>query len=125
MEELNRFQKLVAEAKRHITEISPVEARKQIEFGGALLIDVRDDEDWREGHAERATHLSRGLIELEIEEQVPDLTRPIICYCGGGSRSALVAESLQKMGYENVRSIAGGMRAWKEQGLPTSQPPTA
>jgi rhodanese-related sulfurtransferase len=124
MEEPNRFQKLVAEAKRHITEISPADARKQVE-SGALLIDVRDDEDWREGHAERATHLSRGLIELEIEEQVSDLTKPIICYCGGGSRSALVAESLQKMGYKNVRSIAGGMRAWKEQGLPTSQPPTA
>jgi rhodanese-related sulfurtransferase len=125
MEEPNRFQKLVAEAKRHITEISPADARKQVESGGALLIDVREDEDWREGHAERATHLNRGNIELEIEEQVPDLTRPIICYCGGGSRSALVAESLQKMGYKNVRSIAGGMRAWKEQGLPTSQPPTA
>ncbi|MEY2561679.1 MAG: hypothetical protein QOG51_2094 [Verrucomicrobiota bacterium] len=125
MEEPNRFQKLVAEAKKQITEISPAEARKQIESGDALLIDVREDDDWREGHAERATHLSRGVIELEIEEQVPDLTKPIICYCGGGSRSALVAESLQKMGYKNVRSMAGGMRAWMEQGLPTSQPPTA
>jgi rhodanese-related sulfurtransferase len=125
MEEPNRFQKLVAEAKKQITEISPVETRKQVESGSALLIDVREDDDWREEHAERATHLSRGVIELEIEEQVPDLTKPIICYCGGGSRSALVAESLQKMGYKNVRSMAGGMRAWKEQGLPTSQPPTA
>jgi rhodanese-related sulfurtransferase len=125
MEQPNRFQKLVAEAKKQITEISPAEAQKQVESGGALLIDVREEEDWRESHAERATHLSRGVIELEIEEQVPDLAKPIICYCGGGSRSALVAESLQKMGYKNVRSLAGGMRAWKEQGLPISQPPTA
>ena len=61
------------------------------------------------------------MIELEIEEEITDLKQPIICYCGGGSRSALVAESLQKMGYENVRSIAGGLRAWKEAGLPTSR----
>lgn len=119
MEQPNRFQQLVAEAKRHITEISPDEARKQVESGDALLIDVREDDDWRAGHAEQATHLSRGVIELEIEEQVPDLTKPIICYCGGGSRSALVAESLQKMGYKNVRSMAGGFRAWQEAGLPT------
>ena len=121
MEQPNRFQKLVAEAKKQITEISPAEAQKQVESGEALLIDVREEDDWREGHAERAMHLSRGEIELEIEEQVLDLTKPIICYCGGGSRSALVAESLQKMGYKNVRSMAGGMRAWKEAGLPTAR----
>jgi rhodanese-related sulfurtransferase len=121
----NRFQKLVAEAKQHITEISPEDARRETESGDAALIDVREECDWRAGHARGATHLSRGVIELEIEEQVPDLKKPIICYCGGGSRSALVAESLQKMGYENVRSLAGGMRAWKEAGLPTAQPPTA
>jgi rhodanese-related sulfurtransferase len=118
MAEPNRFQKLVAQAKQQITEISPDDARGQVNGGGAILIDVREEDDWREGHAEGATHLSRGMIELEIEEQIPDLTKPIICYCGGGSRSALVAESLQKMGYENVRSIAGGLRAWKEAGLP-------
>jgi len=125
MEQRNRFQKLVAQAKQHITEISPDGARAETESGEAVLIDVREESDWREGHARGATHLSRGVIELEIEEQVPDLTKPIICYCGGGSRSALVAESLQKMGYQNVRSLAGGMRAWKEANLPTTQPPTA
>ena len=124
---MNRFQKLVADAKKNITEISPDEARQQTERGDAVLIDVREDEDWREDHAKGAKHLTRGTIELEIEEQVPDLKTPIICYCGGGSRSSLVAESLQKMGYENVRSIAGGFRAWKEAGLPSAenQPPTA
>jgi rhodanese-related sulfurtransferase len=118
MEQPNRFQKLVAEAKKQISEISPAEARRQVDGGEAVLIDVREEGDWGQGHAEGAKHLSRGVIELEIEEQIPDPRTPIICYCGGGSRSALVAESLQKMGYENVRSMAGGLRAWKEEGLP-------
>jgi rhodanese-related sulfurtransferase len=119
MEQPNRFQKLVAEAKKHITEISPADARQQTERGEAVLIDVREESDWSEGHAKGARHLGRGVIELEIEEEISDLKKPVICYCGGGSRSALVAESLQKMGYENVRSMAGGLRAWKEAGLPT------
>jgi rhodanese-related sulfurtransferase len=123
MEQPNRFQKLVAQAKQHITEISASDAQKQTESGEAVLVDVRDESEWREGHAEGATHLNRGVIELEIEEQIPDLKKPIICYCGGGSRSALVAESLQKMGYENVRSLAGGMGAWKEAALPMAQEP--
>ena len=117
---MNRFQKLVAGAKQNVREISPSDAQAQTESGGAVLIDVREDEDWREDHAKGAKHLARGSIELEIEEQVPDVKTPIICYCGGGSRSALVAESLQKMGYENVRSIAGGFRAWKQAGLPSA-----
>lgn len=121
MSQRNRFQRLVAEAKKQITEISPGDAQKQTELGDAVLIDVREDDDWREDHAKGAKHLNRGVIELEIEEQVPDLKTPIICYCGGGSRSALVAESLQKMGYENVRSLAGGFRAWKEAGLASAK----
>ena len=121
MEQPNRFQKLVAQAKQHITEISAAEARKQVEGGEAVLIDVREESDWHEGHAKGAKHLARGVIELDIEEQIPDLKKPIICYCGGGSRSALVAESLQKMGYENVRSMAGGLRAWKEEALSTER----
>lgn len=120
MSQPNRFQQLVADAKKHITEISAQEARAQIANGAAVLIDVREESDWKEGHAEGAKHLSRGVIELEIEDELPDPTQPIICYCGGGSRSALVAESLQKMGYTNVRSLAGGMRAWQEAGLPTA-----
>ena len=120
MEQPSRFQKLVAAAKRNITEISVADAKKQAEAGAAILIDVREEEDWKEDHAHGAKHLSRGVIELEIEDEIPDPTKPIICYCGGGSRSALVAESLQKMGYENVRSLAGGFRAWKEAGLPSA-----
>jgi phage shock protein E len=126
MEQPNRFQKLVAAAKQNITEISPADAKRQAEAGEAVLIDVREEDDWKEDHAEGAKHLSRGVIEMEIEDAVPDPKKPIICYCGGGSRSALVAESLQKMGYENVRSLAGGFRAWKDAGPPLHlYPPTA
>ncbi len=121
MDQLNRFQKLVSDAKQRITEISPDEARKQVANGEAVLIDVREEDEWKQAHAANARHLSRGLVELEIEEQIPDVNQRIICYCGGGSRSALVAENLQKMGYRNVRSLAGGMRAWNEAGLPTSR----
>jgi len=121
MEQPNRFQKLVAEAKKQIKEISPNDARHEVGSGAASLIDVRSDEDWRAGHARGAKHLNRDEIELEIEEQVPDLDRRIICYCGGGSRSTLVAESLQKMGYRNVRSMTGGFHEWKAAGLPTAE----
>lgn len=117
MSQPNRFQKLVADAKTRIKEITPDEAQRAL-GDGAMLIDVREDEDWRGGHAEGAVHLSKGVIELDIEEQAPDLNTPIICYCGGGSRSALAADNLQKMGYTNVRSLAGGLRAWKDAGLP-------
>ena len=120
MEEPNRFQKLVVEAKRNIKEISPNDAVHEVGCGAAILIDVRSDEDWKAGHARGARHLNRGEVEVEIEEQVPDVNQRIICYCGGGSRSALVAESLQKMGYKNVRSMAGGFREWKTGGLPTT-----
>ncbi len=120
MAEANRFQKLVAEAKKNVAEISPEDARHEVGCGAAVLIDVRPSEEWQSGHASGARHLDRGEIELEIEEAVPDLDQRIICYCGGGGRSALTAESLQKMGYRNVRSMAGGLRAWRDRGLPTA-----
>jgi phage shock protein E len=119
MEHPSRFHQLVAEAKRKITEISPEDAMREADSGEATLVDVRSADDWDTEHAHGAKHLERGEIELEIEEEVPDLDQRIICYCGGGSRSALVAESLQKMGYRNVRSMNGGFRAWKAAGLPT------
>ena len=113
----NRFQKLVQDTKTRITEISAKDAASEVQRG-AMLIDVREKEDWDAAHIPGAVHLSRGVIELEVEEKAPALDTPIICHCGGGSRSALVAESLQKMGYTNVKSLAGGLKAWKNAGLP-------
>ena len=117
MSTTNRFQKLVQDVKTRITEISAADAAREVAHG-AMLIDVRELEDWQEGHAPAAVHMNRGTIELDIEEKAPALDTPIICHCGGGSLSALVADSLQKMGYTNVKSLAGGFKAWKEAGLP-------
>ena len=116
-----RFEKLVANAKRNITEISPEDAASKLKSGDAVIVDVREKDEWDEEHVAGATHLIRGTIELEVEEKFPDLNTTIICHCGGGGRSALAAESLQKMGYKNVRSLAGGFQAWKAAGLPTSK----
>jgi rhodanese-related sulfurtransferase len=113
-----RFKQLVDDAKTRICEISPAEAKQQ-QNSGALLIDVREKDDYFQERAQGATHASRGVLELKIEELAPDPATPIICYCGGGSRSALAADNLQKMGYTNVASLTGGFKAWREQGLPT------
>jgi rhodanese-related sulfurtransferase len=119
MAENTGFEKLVAEAKKHITEISPHDAAAKSKSGQAIIVDVREKDEWDEEHIRDAIHMSRGTIELDIEEKVPDSNAMIICHCGGGGRSALAAESLQKMGYKNVRSMAGGFKAWKAAGLPT------
>ena len=116
-----RFEKLVADAKKNIREISPADTTAKMKSGEAVIVDVREKEEWDEEHIPDATHLSRGTIELEIEEKFPDREAMIICHCGGGGRSALAAESLQKMGYKNVRSMAGGFKAWKAAGLPTTK----
>ena len=121
MAEHTRFEKLVADAKKHVTEISPQEAAAKSQSGEAVIVDVREKDEWDEEHIPDATHLSRGTIELDIEGKVPDLNALIIFHCGGGGRSALAADSLQKMGYKNVRSMAGGFKAWKAAGLPTTK----
>ncbi|MEY2487144.1 MAG: hypothetical protein QOH39_2792 [Verrucomicrobiota bacterium] len=117
----DRYEKLVADAKKNIIEISAPDAAAKVESGPAVLVDVRDPEEWTEEHVPGAIHLSRGTLEWQIEEEIPDSNRPIILHCGGGGRSALAAESLQKMGYKNVRSMAGGFKAWKAAGLPTTK----
>jgi phage shock protein E len=114
-----RFQQLVADAKTRVREVSASEACDQ-QQQGALLVDVREAEEFAKEHAANATHLSRGVIELKIEGVAPETGKPIVCYCGGGSRSALVADNLQRMGYTNVASLAGGFKAWKDAGLPTT-----
>lgn len=113
-----RFKMLTTEAKSRIKEVSPAEAQIQ-QAAGALLVDVREADEFAKGRVPGAVHLSRGTVEMKIEEHAPDISAPIVCYCGGGGRSALAAESLQRMGYTNVVSLAGGFKAWKEAGLPT------
>jgi rhodanese-related sulfurtransferase len=120
MDQPNRFEKLVADAKKNIIEIRPTDAATKMKSGDAVIVDVREKEEWDEEHNPDAIHLSRGTVELEIEEKFPDLDKTIITHCGGGGRSALAAESLQKMGYRNVRSMAGGFKGWKAAGLPTT-----
>src|SRR5437868_226691 len=113
-----RFEKLVTEAKKNIRQISPAQVAEAVEQGGALIIDVRDSDESGAAHVPNARRISRGTLEIEIEELAPDSSTPIICYCGGGGRSALAAESLQRMGYTDVKSIMGGFKAWQAEGLP-------
>ena len=119
MAEPTGFKDLVADAKKKITEISPTDAAAKVKSSDAVIVDVRDKDEFDENHIPDALNMSRGTIEFEVEEKFPDRNTTIICHCGGGGRSALAAESLQKMGYKNVRSMAGGFRAWKAAGLPT------
>jgi rhodanese-related sulfurtransferase len=112
------FERLCDAARARITEISVHEAARAAAEPGTLLVDVREDREWAAGRASGAIHMSRGVIERDIEERVPDPATRLVCYCGGGYRSALVAESLARMGYLNVLSVAGGWRAWHEAGLP-------
>ncbi|MDT5122837.1 MAG: hypothetical protein QOC96_2319 [Acidobacteriota bacterium] len=120
MEHSPGFLKLAEEARKRIHEISVEAALERINSGeGARLIDVREDHEWEEAHAAGAEHLSKGIIERDIEKMIPDQGTELILYCGGGYRSALAAEVLQRMGYYDVSSVAGGWRAWKEAGAPT------
>ena len=122
MAESKEFQDLVADAKKNITEISPTDAAaKAKSIPNAVIVDVREKDEFDESHIPGAIHMSRGMIELEVEDKFPNRNTTIICHCGGGGRSALAAESLQKMGYKNVRSMAGGFKAWKAAGLPTTK----
>lgn len=113
------FLALVEAAKRSIREttVAAVVARQQ--RGESFhLIDVREDDEWRQGRARGAIHLGKGIIERDIETKIPDHAAPIVLYCGGGFRSALAAEALQKMGYTNVESMDGGIRGWRDAKLP-------
>jgi phage shock protein E len=111
-----RFEKLAAEVQETIQEVSAAEASEIVADGG-LLIDVREADEFEKEHAAGARHLSRGVLEMKIEEVEPDVNRPIVCYCGGGKRSALAVESLERMGYQDVSSLASGFKTWKAEGL--------
>lgn len=116
------FLKLVNDAKMGVQE-TDIEGYKKMVAAKEphVLVDTREDTEWVAGHVRGAVHLSRGVIERDIETKYPDTSTRFVLYCGGGFRSALVAESLQKMGYSNVISLDGGWRALKESGLPTEQ----
>ncbi|HEV8186241.1 MAG TPA: rhodanese-like domain-containing protein [Pyrinomonadaceae bacterium] len=117
------FLRLVDDAKSRIREVSVTETQARLKQNSeAKLIDVREDNEFEAAHAAGATHLGKGIIERDIETQVPDKDAELILYCGGGYRSALVADVLQKMGYTNVWSMAGGWRAWTESGAEIETP---
>jgi len=114
------FLDLVNDAKSRVKETGIEGYKKMREAGEAhILVDTREDHEWAAGHVAGAVHLSRGIIERDIVSQVPDKNATLVLYCGGGFRSALVADNLQKMGYTNVESMDGGWRGWTEAGLPT------
>ncbi len=112
------FLKLVDDAKSRVREVNVDETRRKLESGKVRVIDVREESEWAAGHVRGAHHLGKGVIERDIEARVPDKNTELILYCGGGFRSALSADNLQKMGYTNVASMAGGWRAWKDAGAP-------
>ncbi len=115
-----QFLKLVNEVKLRVKETNVAEVQQRMDSGEKfLLVDVREDNEWVNGHLPGALHMGRGIIERDIEVKVPETSTKVILYCGGGFRSALVADNLQKMGYTNVESMDGGWRGWLEAGLPT------
>ena len=113
------FLNLVNDAKSRIRQIDIAGYKRMLEAGDAhVLVDTREESEWDAGHVAGAVHLSKGIIERDVETQVPDKSATLVLYCGGGFRSALVADNLQKMGYSNAISLDGGWRALKESGLP-------
>lgn len=113
------FLAIVNDAKSRVREIDIPEYRRRVDAGERFeLVDVREDREWDKGHLPGATHLGKGVIERDVESRFPDKATPIVCYCGGGFRSALVCDNLQKMGYTNAISLDGGFRGWNEAGLP-------
>ena len=116
------FLALVQDAKQRIRETTIPELKKRLEAREEFhLIDVREDHEWAAGHIPGAIHLSKGIIERDIEEKIANRAAEILLYCGGGFRSALVADNLQKMGYKNVVSVDGGWRGWRAAGFPAEK----
>jgi rhodanese-related sulfurtransferase len=119
MDHADGFLGLVRDAKKRIKEEDFRETKKRLDAGEKIiLVDTREDAEWARGHIPGAIHLGRGIIERDIEKTVPDKETAIVLYCGGGYRSALAADNLQKMGYRNVISMDGGWRGWTEAGFP-------
>jgi rhodanese-related sulfurtransferase len=117
MKHTEGFLKLVEDARSRVREVDVEQTLERMRHG-ARLIDVREDNEWERGHARGAEHMGRGIIERDIETAHPDHTIELILYCGGGYRSALAADNLQRMGYTNVHSLAGGWKAWRDADAP-------
>ena len=114
-----RFLQIVNDAKKRIREVSVDDVKARLDRAEKfLLVDVREESEYAKDHLPRAIHLGKGVIERDIEQRVPELDTPVVLYCGGGYRSALAADSLQKMGYTNVFSMDGGIRRWRDSNLP-------
>ncbi len=117
-----QFLRLVSEAKQRIHEVTIDDVKARLDRGQKfLLIDVREESEYAKDHLPGAVHLGKGIIERDIEERVPDPNTALVLYCGGGYRSALAADNLQKMGYSNVLSMDGGVRGWREKGYPMTR----
>jgi rhodanese-related sulfurtransferase len=117
MDHSPRFLALVNDAKTRVAEISVEDVKKKQSRGEPFeLVDVREESEWKAGHIKGARYLGRGVLERDLEKAIPDPDREIVLYCGGGFRSALAADSLTKMGYRRVLSMAGGWKAWKDSG---------
>ncbi len=117
-----KFLALVNETKKRVRETNVADVKRRLDAGEKLvLVDVREESEWGRGHLPGAVHLGKGIIERDIEQRVPDTSTKLVLYCGGGFRSALSADNLQKMGYSNVESMDGGWKGWLEAGFPTQK----
>ena len=117
-----QFLKLVQDAKKRVKETNVPDVKRRMDAGEKfLLVDVREESEFANGHIVNAVHMGKGVIERDIEQRVPDSGAKVVLYCGGGFRSALAADNLQKMGYTNVESMDGGWRGWLDAGLPTAK----
>lgn len=119
MKHSHGFLAIVHDAKKRIHETNVSEVKKRMDRGDSFhLIDVREESEWNDNHLPKAIHLGKGILERDIENMIPDKGAEIILYCGGGYRSALAADNLQKMGYTNVLSMDGGFKGWRDSGHP-------
>ena len=122
MKHSEKFLALVNDAKKRVKETNVADVKRRMDAAEKfVLVDVREESEWAQGHLPGAIHLGKGIIERDVEQRVPDTGAKIILYCGGGFRSALAADNLQKMGYGNVESMDGGWRGWVGAGLPTQK----
>lgn len=117
------FLKIVEDAKSRIREVDFRDIKRRLDTRDKItLVDVREESEWAQGHLPGAVHLGKGVIERDVEQAFPDKDAPLVLYCGGGYRSALAADNLQKMGYTNVISMDGGWRGWTDAGFPVEKP---